>query len=73
MNKNLFKYDGFKRTQHMAVRNTVGWYDFTHQLVEVSGPDAVAVLDRIHKQHRWHEGGQGKVRVHAQRAGPDYR
>lgn len=48
MNKNLFKYDGFKRTQHMAVRNTVGWYDFTHQLVEVSGPDAVAVLDRIY-------------------------
>ena len=47
MYKNLFKAD-FKRAQHMAVRNTVGWYEFTHQLVEVNGPDAAAVLDRIY-------------------------
>lgn len=48
MNKNGFKYDEMKRTQHMAVRNTAGWYCFTHQLVEVSGPDAVTVLERLY-------------------------
>lgn len=45
MYKNIFKYDDMKRSEHMAVRNTVGWYLWTHQLVEVSGPDAAAFLD----------------------------
>lgn len=44
-NKNIFKYDEMKRSEHMAVRETVGWYLYTHQLVEVIGPDAAAFLD----------------------------
>ncbi|MDO5107182.1 MAG: aminomethyltransferase family protein [Coriobacteriaceae bacterium] len=48
MNKNLYKFDEFKRTQHMAVRNTVGWYEFTHMVTKVSGPDAAAVLDKVY-------------------------
>lgn len=48
MNQNVYKYDEMKRTQHMAVRNAAGWYCFTHQLVEVTGEDAAAVLDRVY-------------------------
>ncbi len=33
------------RTQHNAVRTTVGWYDFTHRLFEVTGPDALKFLN----------------------------
>ena len=40
MNKNVYKYDDWKRKEHMAVRNTAGWYLWTHQLLEVSGDDA---------------------------------
>lgn len=47
MNKNVYKYDDSKRSQHMAVRTTVGWYLWTHQLVEVTGEDAAAFLDLI--------------------------
>lgn len=47
-NKNVFKYDEMKRREHMAVRNSVGWYYWTHQLLEVSGPDAAAFLDKIY-------------------------
>lgn len=36
-----------KRTEHMAVREAVGWYYFTHQLLEVTSADAVAFLDKI--------------------------
>lgn len=35
------------RAQHLAVRNHVGWYDFTHRLVEVTGPDALRLLDKV--------------------------
>lgn len=45
MYKNVFKYDEMKRSEHMAVRTTVGWYYWTHQLLEVSGPDVVAFLE----------------------------
>lgn len=45
--KNVYKYDDMKRGEHMAVRNTFGWYFWTHHLVEVKGPDAAALLDRI--------------------------
>lgn len=48
MYKNVYKDDAMKRAQHEAVRNTVGWYYFTHQLLEVTGEDATAFLDRIH-------------------------
>ncbi len=36
-----------KRKEHQAVRTSVGIYDFTHQLVEVNGPDAGSFLDRL--------------------------
>lgn len=45
MNKNVYKYDDMKRGEHMAVRQNVGWYLWTHQLVEVTGDDAEAFLD----------------------------
>lgn len=47
MYKNVYKYDDMKRGEHMAVRNTVGWYLWTHQLIEVSGKDSVAFLEWI--------------------------
>lgn len=47
MYKNVYKYDDMKRSEHMAVRNTVGWYLWTHQLVEVTGEDVVAFLELI--------------------------
>ena len=45
MYKNIFKYDDMKRSEHMAVRNCVGWYFWTHQLLEITGPDVTAFLD----------------------------
>ncbi len=48
MNKNIFKNDDMKRSEHMAVRNHVGWYFWTHQLLEVTGPDVTAFLDYIY-------------------------
>lgn len=47
MYKNLYKFDDMKRSEHMAVRKTVGWYLWTHQLVEVTGKDAAAFLDLL--------------------------
>lgn len=47
-NKSVYKYDDWKRSEHMAVRETVGWYYWTHQLLEVTGPDAAAFLDKIY-------------------------
>ena len=47
MYKNVYKYDDMKRGEHMAVRQTVGWYLWTHQLVEVTGSDCVTFLERI--------------------------
>ncbi|MGI6069354.1 MAG: aminomethyltransferase family protein [Blautia sp.] len=45
--KNVYKYDEMKRAEHMAVRNAVGWYFFTHHLVKVTGADAAAFLDKM--------------------------
>ena len=45
MYKNIFKYDDMKRAEHMAVRNTAGWYFWTHQILEITGPDVTAFLD----------------------------
>lgn len=47
MYKNVYKYDDMKRSEHMAVRKTVGWYLWTHQLIEVTGKDAAAFLEMI--------------------------
>jgi len=46
-NKNVYKYDEMKRSEHMAVRTTVGWYLWTHQLVEVTGTDVNAFMDHF--------------------------
>ena len=46
-NQNVYKYDEMKRKEHMAVRKTVGWYLWTHQLLEVTGVDAAEFLDEI--------------------------
>ena len=48
MYKNIFKYDEMKRSEHMAVRQTVGWYYWTHQLIEISGPDVVKLLEYLY-------------------------
>lgn len=47
-NKNVYKYDEMKRAEHMAVRTSVGWYYWTHQLLEVTGANAAAFLDRLY-------------------------
>ncbi len=36
-----------KRKEHEAVRQAVGIYDFTHQLLEVTGKDAGVFLDKL--------------------------
>ncbi len=45
--KKLLSHDASVRDQHKAVRNAVGWYSFTHRLLEVTGEDATAFLDKI--------------------------
>ncbi len=47
MYQNVYKYDDMKRSEHMAVRETFGWYYFTHQIVEVTGQDSDVFLDEI--------------------------
>lgn len=44
----LLSTDSKIKAQHEAVRNTVGWYDFTHKLLEVTGEDALSFLERIY-------------------------
>lgn len=46
-NKNVYKHDDQKRAEAMAVRTTVGWYFFKHQLIEVTGEGAGAFLDYV--------------------------
>lgn len=48
MYKNIFKDDEWKRSEHMAVRQNVGYFLFTHQIMEVSGEDAQKFLDYIY-------------------------
>lgn len=45
----MYKYtnDAQKRSNHEAVRNNVGWYYFTHCLLEVKGAEAGAFLDYV--------------------------
>lgn len=47
MYKNVYKYDEMKCKEHMAVRKSVGWYFWTHQLLQVRGDDAAVFLDMI--------------------------
>lgn len=51
MYKNVYAYDEMKRGEHMAVRTTVGWYLWTHQIVEVTGEDAVPFLEKIYPKN----------------------
>ena len=48
MNKNIFAHDEWKRREHMAVRECVGYYLFTHQLMEVTGEDVGRFLDYVY-------------------------
>jgi len=48
MFKNIFKNDEWKRSEHMAVRECVGYYLFTHQLMEVTGEEAGKFLDYVY-------------------------
>ena len=41
----LFKEDAVARAEVKAVRENAGWYRWTHDLVQVTGPDAEAFLD----------------------------
>ncbi len=43
----MSKQDVNKRKEHEAVRNNVGFYDFTHQLYEVTGKNAGSFLDKM--------------------------
>lgn len=43
----MSKNDILKRNDHETVRNRVGYYDFTHQLLNVTGVDAAKFLDKI--------------------------
>ncbi|MDR1531987.1 MAG: aminomethyltransferase family protein [Clostridiales bacterium] len=43
----LFKEDAAARAQHDAVRKNVGWYRWTHDLLEVTGADSTRFLDYI--------------------------
>ena len=43
----LLKEDELRRHEHNTVRENVGYYDFTHQLLEVRGKDAADFLDMI--------------------------
>ena len=41
------KDNALARAEHEVIRNKVGYYDFTHKLLEVAGKDASAFLDRM--------------------------
>ena len=44
----LFKEDTVARADAMAIRKGVGFYRWTHDLVEVTGKDALEVLQKIY-------------------------
>lgn len=44
----LFKTDDEARNQHNAVRENVGWYRWTHDLIEVRGADSTSFLDYLY-------------------------
>lgn len=41
------KNDVLRRKEHEAVREGVGYYDFTHQVLDVKGKDAATFLDKV--------------------------
>ncbi len=44
----LFREDKAARAEHEAVRKNIGWYRWTHDLVEVRGKDAQEFLDSLY-------------------------
>ena len=44
----LFKDDKIARQDAETIRRSVGWYRWTHDLVEVTGPDALEVLEKFY-------------------------
>lgn len=44
----LLSKDRQAHAQHVAVRKVAGWFDYTHRLIEVTGPDAAAFLDGLY-------------------------
>ncbi|SDF35768.1 aminomethyltransferase family protein [Marvinbryantia formatexigens] len=44
----LISTDESCRHQHEVIRNTVGVYYFTHRLIEVTGADALVLLERLY-------------------------
>lgn len=47
MNSSSRRNDAKARTDHQTVRNHVGYYDFTHKLLEVTGLDARSFLSKM--------------------------
>lgn len=43
----MYRKNTYKRAQHEAVRNAVGWYYFTHDLLELTGEDSAETLDKL--------------------------
>lgn len=41
------KNDVLRRKEHEAVRKGVGYYDFTHQVLDIKGRDAATFLDKV--------------------------
>lgn len=41
------KHNEQVKQDHETIRNGVGFYDFTHELIKVDGPEAGKFLDRI--------------------------
>lgn len=52
------------REQHNAVRTIAGWYDFTHRLVELTGEDVTAFLNKMYLSNLEKQGvGKAKYTV----------
>lgn len=45
---NLLWNNKIAAKEHKAVRETAGWYYFTHHIIEVEGPDATTLLDYVY-------------------------
>ena len=44
----LFKEDKLARLDAETIRKSVGWYRWTHDLVEITGTDALETLENIY-------------------------
>ena len=49
--KRVYREDSWKRADHEAVRKTVGWYFYTHQILEVTGEDATVFLEYMYPKN----------------------